>query len=96
MQKSSNRCDSPALESATPEILAANADDCQAAAADGIPKPLYNRLKLDQAKLKAAIAGVRDVGQLSDPAGVVQIHRQLDDGLILKRITCPLEYWALF
>jgi len=27
--------------------------------------------------------------QLSDPGGVVQIHRQLDDGLILKRITCP-------
>ena len=79
-----------ALESATPEILAANADDCQAAAAAGIPKPLYNRLKLDEAKLKAAIAGVRDVGQLSDPAGVVQIHRQMDDGLILKRITCPL------
>jgi len=39
----------PALESATPEILAAN-DDCQAAAADGIPKPLYNRLKLINAQ----------------------------------------------
>ena len=77
-----------ALESAIPEILAANAADCQAA--DGIPKPLYNRLKLDETKLKAAIAGVRDVGQLSDPVGVVQIHRQLDDGLILKRVTCPL------
>lgn len=79
-----------ALESATSEILAANAADCQAAAASGIPKPLYNRLKLDEAKLKAAIAGVRDVGQLSDPVGKVQIHRQLDDGLVLKRVTCPL------
>jgi len=79
-----------ALESAKDEILAANAVDCEAASAAGIPKPLYNRLKLDEAKLKSAIAGVRDVGKLSDPAGVVQIHRQLDDGLILKRITCPL------
>jgi glutamate-5-semialdehyde dehydrogenase len=79
-----------ALELATPEILAANAADCQAAATAGIPKPLYNRLKLDEAKLKAAIAGVRDVGKLSDPVGVMQIHRQLDDGLVLKRITCPL------
>ena len=78
-----------ALESAADEILAANAADCQAAAA-GIPKPLYNRLKLDEAKLKAAIAGVRDVGNLPAAVGVVQIHRQLDDGLILKRITCPL------
>jgi len=41
-----------ALESATAEILAANADDCQAAVADGIPKPLYNRLKLDEMKLR--------------------------------------------
>jgi len=29
----------------------------------------YNRLKLDEAKLRSAIAGVRDVGNLSDPAG---------------------------
>lgn len=79
-----------ALESATAEILAANAADCEAAAAAGIPKPLYNRLKLDEVKLKAAIRGVRDVGQLPDPVGMVQIHRQLDDGLILKRVTCPL------
>lgn len=79
-----------ALESATDDILAANAADCMAAANAGIPKPLYNRLKLDAAKLKSAIAGVRDVGKLSDPVGEVQIHRQLDDNLILKRITCPL------
>jgi glutamate-5-semialdehyde dehydrogenase len=79
-----------ALESATDDILAANAADCMAAANAGIPKPLYNRLKLDAAKLKSAIAGVRDVGKLSDPVAAVQIHRQLDDNLILKRITCPL------
>lgn len=78
-----------ALESAAAEILAANTADCEAAAGR-IPKPLYNRLKLDEAKLKSAIAGVRDVGKLPDPVGAVQIHRQLDDGLILKRVTCPL------
>jgi glutamate-5-semialdehyde dehydrogenase len=53
-----------AIDAATPEILAANAADCQAAEIDGIPKPLYNRLKLDETKLKAAIDGVRDVGKL--------------------------------
>jgi glutamate-5-semialdehyde dehydrogenase len=79
-----------ALEAAADEILAANAADCAAAAQDGIPKPLYHRLKLDRAKLQSAIAGVRDVGRLADPVGEVQIHRQLDDGLILKRVTCPL------
>ena len=79
-----------AIEAATPEILEANAADCQAAEADGIPKPLYNRLKLDATKLKAAIDGVRDVKKLNDPVGTVQMHRELDEGLILKRITCPV------
>jgi len=79
-----------ALDTSTPEILAANAADCKAAEVDGIPKPLYNRLKLDATKLKAAIEGVRDVGRLSDPVGTVQIHRELDEGLILKRVTCPV------
>ncbi len=79
-----------ALEAAAPEILAANAADCQAAEAEGIPKPLYNRLKLDETKLKAAIDGVRDVGKLSDPIGTVQIHRELDEGLVLKRVSCPV------
>lgn len=79
-----------ALDAATPEIIAANQADCQAAEAEGIPKPLYNRLKMDETKLKGAIAGLRDVGKLSDPVGVVQIKRELDRGLILKRVTCPL------
>lgn len=79
-----------ALASATDTILAANAADCEAAAAAGIPKALYNRLKLDAAKLRSAIAGVRDVGKLKDPVGEVQIDRQLDANLILKRVSCPL------
>jgi glutamate-5-semialdehyde dehydrogenase len=79
-----------ALETATPDILAANEADCIAAKTDGIPAPLYSRLKLDATKLKAAIDGVRDVGKLADPVGIIQIHRELDQGLILKRLTCPL------
>ncbi|MDZ8225047.1 glutamate-5-semialdehyde dehydrogenase [Nostoc sp. ChiVER01] len=79
-----------ALESARDEILQANVADCKAADAEGIPKPLYKRLQLDEHKLRDAIAGVRDVGKLADPIGKVQIHRELDSGLILKRITCPL------
>lgn len=79
-----------ALEVAAPSIVAANVADRQAAEAEGIAKPLYDRLKLDEVKLKSAIAGVRDVAKLPDPIGVVQIHRELDAGLILKRVTCPL------
>ncbi|QSJ14921.1 glutamate-5-semialdehyde dehydrogenase [Nostoc sp. UHCC 0702] len=79
-----------ALELAKDEILQANVADCEAATASGIPQPLYKRLQLDEHKLRDAIAGVRDVGKLADPVGKVQIHRELDNGLILKRITSSL------
>ena len=79
-----------ALELAKDDILQANLADCHAATAAGIAKPLYKRLQLDEHKLRDAIAGVRDVGKLEDPIGKVQIHREIDTGLILKRITCPL------
>jgi len=79
-----------ALEVATAEILAANEADCEAAKADGISNALYARLKLDATKLQGAIAGVRDVAQLPDPVGTVQLKRELDTGLILQRVTCPL------
>lgn len=78
------------LEAAAPEIIAANIADCQAAEFAGIPKPLYNRLKMDETKFNANIIGVGNVKQLRDPVGNIQIHRQLDTGLVLKRVTCPL------
>jgi glutamate-5-semialdehyde dehydrogenase len=79
-----------ALELAKDEILQANIKDCEAATTEGIAKPLYKRLQLDEHKLRDAITGVRDVGKLPDPVGDVQIHRELDTGLVLKRIVCPL------
>ncbi|BAZ19525.1 gamma-glutamyl phosphate reductase [Kalymmatonema gypsitolerans NIES-4073] len=79
-----------ALEAAKDEILQANVADCERATTEGIAKPLYKRLQLDEHKLRDTITGVRDVGKLPDPVGAVQIHRELDTGLILKRVTCPL------
>lgn len=79
-----------ALAAAAPEILAANQADCEAAQAEGISNALYARLKLDEAKLNSMIAGVRDVARLPDPVGVEQLKRELDAGLILRRMTCPL------
>ena len=79
-----------ALTAGTPQILEANIADCEAAEKDGISPSLYARLKLGESKLKSAIAGVRNVAKLPDPVGTVQIHRELDAGLVLKRVTCPL------
>jgi glutamate-5-semialdehyde dehydrogenase len=83
-------CVAQALEAAAPEVLAANAVDCQTAQQEHLSAALYGRLKMDAAKLNGAIAGVRDVARLADPIGIQQIHRELDQGLVLQRITCPL------
>jgi glutamate-5-semialdehyde dehydrogenase len=79
-----------ALAANADAILAANAADCAAAQESGIGSALYARLKLDAPKLQGAIQGVRDVGKLTDPIGDVQIHRELDQGLELRRVSCPL------
>ena len=72
------------------QILAANQTDLSAAESNQLPKALINRLKLDANKVAGMIAGVKDVMGLADPIGVRQIHRELDQGLILERRTCPL------
>jgi glutamate-5-semialdehyde dehydrogenase len=73
----------------TPEILAANAADVSAAA--GLIDPsAMERLKLDAAKLDAMATGVRAVAELPDPLHQVSVRRELDAGLELSRVSCPL------
>jgi glutamate-5-semialdehyde dehydrogenase len=79
-----------ALDANATAIVAANQADCDAAVADHLAQPLYGRLKLDRVKLEGAIAGLRDVARLPDPVGTVQIHRELDAGLVLTRRAVPL------
>jgi glutamate-5-semialdehyde dehydrogenase len=79
-----------ALEAHRPAILAANQADLEAAAAAGLAPALVARLKLDPAKLDGAIAGVRQVAALADPLGRRQLHTELDQGLVLERVTVPL------
>ena len=78
------------LETTAPEIVTANQKDLDNAIASNLAKPLYGRLKLDPIKLNGAIQGVRSVADLLDPTGEITLHRELDQGLILKRIGVPL------
>ena len=79
-----------ALEAAAEPIVTANQADLEAAAADGLAPALVARLKLDATKLAGAIEGVRQVAHLPDPLGVRQLHRELDVGLLLERLSVPL------
>jgi glutamate-5-semialdehyde dehydrogenase len=84
-----------ALEQSAAEIVAANEADREAARAEGISSALLARLKLDETKLRGEIAGVRNVAALPDPVGTIDIHRELDDGLVLTRVSCPLGVIAV-
>lgn len=81
-----------ALENAKGDIEAANAKDCEAAAKPdaGVAPALQGRLKFGGSKFRDTVKGVRDLTKLVDPIGQVQLHRELDKGLVLKRKTVPL------
>ncbi len=78
------------LAAASAEILEANRTDLAAAAAEGLAPSLVARLKLDGPKLAGAISGVRQVAALEDPVGRRQLHTELDEGLVLERVSVPL------
>jgi glutamate-5-semialdehyde dehydrogenase len=78
-----------ALERQEATLLAANAEDIRIAA-DTLDASTLQRLKLDVPKLAAMAQGVRAVAALPDPLQRVQLRRQLDEGLELTRVACPL------
>jgi glutamate-5-semialdehyde dehydrogenase len=88
-----------ALESSAPEILAANAEDIAetepALRRGELSKALVDRLKLSPQKLQTMIAGVRAVIALPDPIGRVLDRTELDAGLELEKISCPLGLLAV-
>jgi len=79
-----------ALEANCAEILAANEKDLKFANAEGIAKPLIARLALNENKVRGMAQGVRSVVSLPDPVGVRQSTMEMDEGLILHRVSCPI------
>jgi glutamate-5-semialdehyde dehydrogenase len=75
-------------------LLAANGEDLaraqQEQAAGRLALPLVKRLVLDDAKLDSVIDGLRQLARMPELIGRVTTHRELDDGLVLRRVTCPL------
>jgi glutamate-5-semialdehyde dehydrogenase len=60
------------------------------AESNGVAQATQKRLKYDEKKLQDSINGVLELKDLSDPIGKELMNRQLDDGLILKKITVPI------
>ncbi|MCD8083931.1 MAG: glutamate-5-semialdehyde dehydrogenase, partial [Clostridiales bacterium] len=71
-------------------IFAANREDMEQARLDGVAEPIQKRLKFDEGKLRDVVAGIHDLVGMEDPLFRIQLKRELDEGLILERVSCPI------
>ena len=55
-----------------------------------ITSSTYARLKLDENKMRDMLKGIEDVISLQDPVNKVFWTKELDEGLILKKVSCPI------
>jgi glutamate-5-semialdehyde dehydrogenase len=71
-------------------ILAANADDIDAARAAGTPEAMLDRLALNPQRVDGIAAGLRQVAGLPDPIGEVLRGSTLPNGLQIRQQRVPL------
>jgi len=79
-----------ALHENADEVAAANQRDLQEAQQNSLAAPLLKRLRFDQARIAEACQGIQSLMQLEDPVGKTLYAMELDKGLDLYRVTCPI------
>ena len=84
------KCVAEKLAEKKDEIFAENKKDLEAAAENGVADAIVKRLKFDEGKLRDVIAGINQLVTLDDPIGKITLDRELDEGLRLTRVTCPI------
>ena len=83
-----------ALEMQCSEILRANAQDLEAARSH-ISAVMLDRLALDEKRVRAMAAGLREVATLPDPVGRVLEKTERADGLRIEKTAVPLGVIAI-
>ena len=79
-----------AIVANTGQILAANAEDLEAARVAGTMPSMLDRLALDSERVEGIAAGLRQVAGLPDPVGEVLRGYTLPNGLQLREQRVPL------
>jgi len=79
-----------ALKQHSGEIVSANKEDLINAEKDNLAGPLLKRLKFDENKIDSVCAGIESLIKLDDPAGKTITATELDKGLELYKISCPI------
>ena len=72
------------------DIFAENEKDLNAAHEAGVSDAVAKRLKFNDAKLSDCIKGIDQLITLPDPIGRITLARELDEGLKLYRVSCPI------
>lgn len=72
------------------EIFEANRKDLALAVKNQVAPAVMKRLTFDEAKLSDVTQELTSLISLPDPIGKVTLHRELDEGLTLTRVTCPI------
>ena len=72
------------------EIIAANQADLDKSKAENLAAPLLKRLKFQEDKINEAVEGINSLISLADPVGVTLNALELDDGLELFKVSCPI------
>ncbi len=75
-------------------ILDANAADLAAAAENGVPTPMLDRLKLDERRLAGICTALREVAALPDPIGSGETTVR-PNGLVIHHVRAPLGCVAM-
>lgn len=84
-----------ALDADVESVLAANALDVEAARTAGTDAAIIDRLTLDEPRLRAIAAAVRDVAALPDPVGEVVRGFTRPNGLEIKQVRVPFGVVAM-
>jgi glutamate-5-semialdehyde dehydrogenase len=72
------------------KIVAANKEDLSAAQKSHLAGPLLKRLKFDEEKIAQTVAGIESLIRLDDPVGRTLAATELDAGLELYKVSCPI------
>lgn len=72
------------------EIFKANQIDMARSLEANVASVLLKRLKFDENKLSEVIDGIYSLAKLPDPVGKTLSSTELDDGLELYKVTCPI------
>jgi len=79
-----------AIETNTQRIQEENAKDMEAGAEANLPKPMLDRLLLDESRIEGMATGLRDVAALPDPVGRIIEERTRPNGLHLSKVASPI------